>query len=117
MSYFLQRVRLAEVLRNFTDRVPLTNSSNPDVHSYDLVLEVDAAIEQFIQDLPPFLKFNTGDLQQLPATEAHKSPGLIIQRHVMSVFVHGQRCKLHLPYLARGAVEPTTPAREGSYKF
>ncbi|KAF5597533.1 zinc finger transcription factor YRR1 [Fusarium pseudocircinatum] len=107
MSYFLQRVRLAEVVRNFTDRVPLTNSSNPDVHSYGLVLEVDAAIEQFIEDLPPFLKFNTGDLQQLPATEAHKKPGLIIQRHIMNVFVHGQRCKLHLPYLARGAVEPT----------
>ncbi|RKK69950.1 hypothetical protein BFJ69_g12286 [Fusarium oxysporum] len=107
MSYFLQRVRLAEVVRNFTDRVPLTNSSNPDVHSYDLVLEVDAAIGQFIEDLPPFLKFNTDEPQQLPATDTHKKPGLIIQRHVMNVFVHGQRCKLHLPYLARGAVEPT----------
>ncbi|KAF4490423.1 Zinc finger transcription factor YRR1 [Fusarium agapanthi] len=101
------RLRLAEVLRNFTDRVPLANSSNPDVHSYDLVLEVDAAIEQFIEDLPPFLKFNTDYLQQLPATETRKRPGLIIQRHIMNVFVHGQRCKLHLPYLARGAVEPT----------
>ncbi|KNB15323.1 hypothetical protein FOXG_21297 [Fusarium oxysporum f. sp. lycopersici 4287] len=96
MSYFLQRVRLAEVVRNFTDRVPLTNSSNPDVHSYDLVLEVDAAIGQFIEDLPPFLKFNTDEPQQLPATDTHKKPGLIIQRHVMNVFVHGQRCKLHL---------------------
>ncbi|KAF5667983.1 zinc finger transcription factor YRR1 [Fusarium circinatum] len=101
------RLRLAEVLRNFTDRVPLANSSNPDVHSYDLVLEVDAAIEQFIEDLPPFLKFNTDYLQQLPATETRKRPGLIIQRHIMNVFVHGQRCKLHLPYLARGAVEST----------
>jgi len=106
MSYFLQRVRLAEVVRNFTDRVPLTNSSNPDVHSYDLVLEVDAAIGQFIEDLPPFLKLNTDDVQQLPPAETHKRPGLIIQRHIMNVFVHGQRCKLHLPYLARGAVEP-----------
>ncbi|KAF5624136.1 zinc finger transcription factor YRR1 [Fusarium sp. NRRL 52700] len=100
------RVKLADVVRNFTDRVPLTNSSNPDVYAYDLILEVDGAIERFIEDLPPFLKFNTDELQQLPATDTHNRPGLIIQRHVMNVFVHGQRCKLHLPYLARGAVEP-----------
>ncbi|KAF4335547.1 zinc finger transcription factor YRR1 [Fusarium beomiforme] len=105
MSYFLQRVRLAEVVRTFTDRVPLTSPSNPDVHSYDLVMEVDAEIDRFIEELPPFLKLNEKDLRELPSTDVRKKPGLIVQRHMMNVFVYGQRCKLHLPYLARGAVE------------
>ncbi|KAF9765129.1 hypothetical protein IL306_002640 [Fusarium sp. DS 682] len=106
MSYFLQRIRLSEVVRNFTDRIPLTNSISPDVHSYDLVMEVDAAIERFIEELPPFLKLGDKELRELPSADIQRTPGLIIQRHMMNVFVYGQRCKLHLPYLARGAVEP-----------
>lgn len=43
MSYALQRLRIAELSRNFTDRLPLT-VSNPDAVSYDLIMELDAEI-------------------------------------------------------------------------
>ncbi|RGP68150.1 zinc finger transcription factor yrr1 [Fusarium sporotrichioides] len=105
MSYFLQRMKLGEVLRHFTERVPL---SSPDQHDdpYDIVLEIDAAIERFINELPHFLKLNAREIQQLPPGDIQRQPGIVVQRHVMKTFVYGQRCKLHLPYLARGTVEP-----------
>ncbi|KAJ4267391.1 hypothetical protein NW762_003498 [Fusarium torreyae] len=105
MSYFLQRIKLAEVVRDFTDRLPLS-SSNPDHNAHSLVLEIDAAIEQFIEDLPSFLKLDASELQKLPRTDVRRRMGSVVQRHIMKIFVYGQRCKLHLPYLARGAVEP-----------
>ncbi|KAF5011483.1 hypothetical protein FDECE_2402 [Fusarium decemcellulare] len=105
MSYFLQRIRLAEVTRKFTDQIPLS-SSNPETITYDLVLKLDAAIDRFIEDIPPFLVMTADELQKLPPDDMRRSPAIIVQRHITKIFVQGQRCKLHLPYLARGAVEP-----------
>ncbi|KAM0321430.1 hypothetical protein ACHAPQ_009427 [Fusarium lateritium] len=106
MSYFLQRVRLSEVVRVFIDRTPLSTASNPDKNAYDIVLEIDSTIERFMEELPSFLLLDAKELQKLPLDDPQRKPGSIVQRHIMKIFVHGQRCKLHLPYLARGAVEP-----------
>ncbi|KAF5667561.1 zinc finger transcription factor YRR1 [Fusarium heterosporum] len=106
MSYFLQRVRLAEVIRGFVDRAPLYTPSNQEKNTYDIVLEIDSMIERFIDELPVFLKIEAKELRELPLEDVRRAPGIIVQRHIMKIFVYGQRCKLHLPYLARGAVEP-----------
>ncbi|KAF4449304.1 Zinc finger transcription factor YRR1 [Fusarium austroafricanum] len=106
MSYLLQRIRLAEILRDFNDRVPLSPCSNPDSNAYEFLLEVDAAIEKIIDEMPPNLKLGAREPRKLPSGDAQQKPGIIVQRHIMNIFVYGQRCKLHLPYLARGAVEP-----------
>ncbi|KAM5348549.1 hypothetical protein ACJ41O_008373 [Fusarium nematophilum] len=105
MSYFLQRIRLAELTRQFTDRTPLSSSSLETIE-YDHVLELDGAIDRFIREIPPFLTMEADQLETLPVTDPIRSPAVIVQRHIMKIFVHGQRCKIHLPYLARGAVEP-----------
>lgn len=106
MSYFLQRIRLAEVVREFVGKTPLSTASNPDKNTYDIVLEMDSTIERFIDELPAFLMMDAQELQKLPMDDTQRKPGIIVQRHIMKIFVHGHRCKLHLPYLARGAVEP-----------
>lgn len=60
-------------------------------------------------EIPSFLLFDPEDLGKTPCpqTEARISPMIIIQRHILNLFIYGQRCKLHLPYLTRGSVEPT----------
>ncbi|KAF7546028.1 hypothetical protein G7Z17_g8716 [Cylindrodendrum hubeiense] len=105
MSYFLQRIRLAELSRKFTDRIGLA-ASNPDLVRYNLVTEIDEAIEEYIQDIPPFFTIEAKDLERLPPSDPRRSPAIIIQRHVITLFVHGQRCKLHIPFFARGTVDP-----------
>ncbi|KAF5234023.1 hypothetical protein FAUST_7802 [Fusarium austroamericanum] len=105
MSYFMQRMKIGNVIRDFTERVSLS-SPNQQGDPYDMVLGIDAAMERFIDELPPFMKLNAMDVQQLPPDDVQRQPNIVIQRHIMKTFIYGQRCKLHLPYLARGAVEP-----------
>ena len=105
MSYYLQRIRLAELMRMFTDKTPL-QSSTLDMIDYDLVLELDEAIDRFLEETPSFFFADATQLGKLPKTDILRTPAMSVQRHIMKIFVHGQRCKLHLPYLARGAVEP-----------
>lgn len=104
MSYFLQRSRLAQVSLAFTDRMPL--ATDPEVVSYDTILEVDGELEQFLRDAPPFFTMAADELQKLPLTDPRRSPSVTVQRHILNLFVHGQRLKIHLPYLARAIVEP-----------
>lgn len=104
MSYFLQRARLAQVSLGFTDRMPL--ASDPEAVSYDTILEVDRALEQFLREAPPFFTIAADEVLKLPLTDPLRSPSITVQRHILNLFVHGQRLKIHLPYLARATVEP-----------
>lgn len=104
MSYFLERIRLAEVCRTFTDRLPLP--SNPEEVGYEHVLQADAALEQFIRDIPGFFTMESSELEKLPRTDPRWAPSVLVQRHILNLFVHGQRLRIHLPYLARATVEP-----------
>jgi hypothetical protein len=95
---FLERIRLAEKMREVLDKNSLTaiTLSTP---SYEQVLEVDAIIASFLQDAPhsPLLETEGGNLPH--------SKSIVVQRHSLYLFLHGQRCRLHLPYLVRSAAE------------
>ncbi|KAH7160596.1 hypothetical protein EDB81DRAFT_319869 [Dactylonectria macrodidyma] len=106
MSYFLQRLRLAELSRNFSDKLGLS-ASNPDIVRYSIVTEIDEALDQFFRNIPKFFTLSAKELGKLPPADPRRSPAVIVQRHVIKLFVHGQRCKLHIPFFARGTVEPT----------
>ncbi|KAL6399945.1 hypothetical protein AUP68_17355 [Ilyonectria robusta] len=107
MSFFLQRIRVTEIFRVFSDRVPL-EKSNTSAIRYETVLQIDAAIDSFIQhEIPAFFTMDAKSLGELPPNHPKRSRTISIQRHVLKIFVNGQRCRLHLPYLARGTVDPT----------
>lgn len=104
MSYFLQRSRLAQVCLGFTDRMPL--ASDLEAVSYDMILEIDGALEQFLREAPLFFTMAADELQKFPLTDPRRSPSITVQRHILNLFIHGQRLRIHLPYLARATVEP-----------
>ncbi|KAH6953836.1 hypothetical protein BKA56DRAFT_604444 [Ilyonectria sp. MPI-CAGE-AT-0026] len=114
MSYFLQRIRLSEAIRSFNDRAPLIGF-DPYAAGYDHVLEMDVMIQSFLRDVPPFFFGDSGAPDQFLCMEFEQSRSYIFQRHVLILLVHGLRCRLHLPYLARGTLEPTfTPSLEAA---
>lgn len=114
MSYFLQRIRLSEAIRSFNDRAPLIGF-DPYAVGYDHVLEMDVMIQSFLQDVPPFFFGDSRAPDQFLSMEFEQSRSYIFQRHVLILLVHGLRCRLHLPYLARGTLEPTfTPSLEAA---
>lgn len=105
MSYFLQRIRLAELSREVTDRLPLRLSvSKATTHSQ--IMDIDAKFEQFVQQIPTFFCLDGGSLEEIAELNARRAPGIIIQRYILNNLVHAHRCKLHVHYLALGLSDP-----------
>ncbi|KFY43014.1 hypothetical protein V494_02133 [Pseudogymnoascus sp. VKM F-4513 (FW-928)] len=103
MSYFLQRIRLAELSREFTDQATRT-ISNPELMGYAQVMEIDTKFEYFIKDIPSFFSLEGGTIDA--KADARRAPGIVIQRYILNLLLHAHRCKLHVPYLKRGSTDP-----------
>ncbi|EEU35996.1 uncharacterized protein NECHADRAFT_21902, partial [Fusarium vanettenii 77-13-4] len=100
MSYFLERIRFAEIFRASLESAQFAALS-PDTISFQLVQELEARMSRFWDDAPDFLCFN--HISSVMNRNANK---LTIQGYILNLFVHGQRCRAHLPYLARGQAGP-----------
>lgn len=105
MSYFVQRIRLAEVCRALLDRTPLGTQASESI-AYQDILDVDAKLNKFIQNAPSFFSVNYPGLDELPATDIRRSLFITAQRYMLNLLVHRQLCKIHLPYLAQGTIDP-----------
>src|ERR1700712_4084127 len=93
MSYFLQRIRFAEICRSIVDHL------SPWVYdiennNYDDVVFLDEKIETFLKELPIFLCL---DEKSRKASEEidQTLPQISIQRYIMNVSVHCRRIKLN----------------------
>lgn len=97
ISYFLERVRLAEISREVVDQVrsPFLNIQDVD---YRQVMDLDGKFKQFLHDLPPFFQL-TQPQQVSRDGEPTTMPGIIIQRYCINFLTNAHRCKLHLPFL------------------
>ena len=105
ISYFLQRIRLAEICRKFTDRAPLVTSS-PNTASYSDIMDVDVELNAFINDIPSFFRLDGDNLVESSQHNSRRASGIATQRYMLNSLIHTQRCKLHIPYLIRSSVNP-----------
>jgi hypothetical protein len=105
MSYFVQRIRLSEICRTLLDRTPMGTLTSESV-AYQDVLDVDAKLNEFIENAPSFFSINSPSLDDLPATDIRRSSFITTQRYTLNLLVHRQLCKIHLPYLAQGTIDP-----------
>ncbi|PVH87146.1 hypothetical protein DL98DRAFT_544932 [Cadophora sp. DSE1049] len=106
MSYFLERSRLAELCRYFTDHTPFVNS-NDDAKRYSDAMSNDAELRDFVEQIPPFFRLDRGKRPDFVDSDICKTPGIIIQRYMLNSLVQTQRCKLHLPWLIAGSTQPS----------
>ena len=106
MSYFLQRIRLAELCREFTDWANL--ASQPlETTDFDRIMEADGKLHTFIQEIPAFFSLDGDSLEKIAQTDVRRAPGIIIQRYILNSLVYAQRCKLHVPCLAQDPFDPS----------
>jgi hypothetical protein len=103
VSYLIQRIRLAEVLHNLLDGSPIAGRQITHLR----VMEVDRRLNQFIQEMPNFFLLNDPVLDALPTSDPRRSPSITVQRYALNILINRKLCKLHLPYLIRGIVEPS----------
>ncbi|CAI6063349.1 unnamed protein product [Clonostachys chloroleuca] len=106
MSYSIYRIRLAEEIRMLTDKHPLI-AFDPYAVAYSHVMEADAAFDRLLSSLPPFFREQPGDVNAVdPVIDRETQGTMMWHKHLLNLSINGQRIKLHLPYLARGAAEP-----------
>ena len=94
MSYFLQRIRMAEIARGIVDHSPMATSSNR--LSYSQIMRMDFQLDQFIHDIP--FVFNLDNYENPEST----STSIFVHAYLLNLVIHTQRCKLHLRYLTSG---------------
>ncbi|KAI4691017.1 uncharacterized protein J4E88_002494 [Alternaria novae-zelandiae] len=98
MSYFLQRIRLAEISRNFVDQI----TSDPFKHDVHL-MAMDRQLVDMMHETPAFFLLDYYD-----STFSSEKPNhTFIQAYFLNTLIHTQRCKLHLTSLTRPSASMT----------
>jgi hypothetical protein len=103
MSYFLQRIRLAEISRNIIDYLNSTSNSisNKPPAPHAQLMTIDLQLSQMINETPHFLQMKSYQ-------SSSGASCFYIQAYMLSSILHTQRCKLHLAYLTSKI--PNNPA-------
>lgn len=96
MSYFLQRLQLAEISRSivdqYQDNTALSSSGLPGSHAQ--VMSMDAMLDNMVHAIPPFFLL---DNYKHPVSPT--DGGVFVQAYLLNSIIQTQRCKLHIGYL------------------
>lgn len=99
MNYPLHRIRLGELTRSVVDTMRF-GLADPTEHDYAQVMLLDKRVQNFIDDLPIFLRLDPESIQKSQHV-LDRYPFFAMQRYIVSIGAHSVRCKLHQPFLVR----------------
>ena len=103
MSYYLQRINLAELCRCIADTLPMANVDLSPV-DYKEIIALDNRFEAFLENLPVFLKID--ELSRVRSEDIMQQyPQLRTQRYALGMIALTRRCKLHQPFLVRASLK------------
>ncbi|KAF5647859.1 uncharacterized protein FTJAE_1542 [Fusarium tjaetaba] len=94
MSYNLQRIKVAEVVRCISDLMP----HDPGEASCELILSLDAKLESLLHELPEFFKMDRSECEEVKQND-QKYPHTPMQRLLINLLINIFRCGLHFPYI------------------
>lgn len=101
MTYFLERVRLAELCRTIIDKAPPDSTT---LLAYDYVVAVDGDLLEYLKSLPYFFRLDAESRARAKDLEiVHPTLGLL--RYLITQAVHSRRCKLHQKLLLRRSAD------------
>lgn len=106
MSFFLQRIRFAELCRETVDCLTNAKSSNLATINYDLILRINKKFISFLNNLPWFFRLDEEHQSQI-ATLATHCPYILRQRTVLLYGFYSRLGRLHRPFIYRGITELT----------
>lgn len=104
MTYFLERVRLAQICREIADIVELVVSKLIQM-PYENIIALDKKLEDFLSNLPFFFKCDEESRARTKPLEA-VYPHIPIMRYSITHAAHSRRCKLHQRFLLRQSYDP-----------
>ncbi|KAH8701278.1 hypothetical protein GQ44DRAFT_717885 [Phaeosphaeriaceae sp. PMI808] len=95
MSYFLERLRLAEISRSIVDHSLMSATSLGRPSYYTQVMAMDFELDQLTKNMPPF--FQLANYEHI--SDPSRASSIFIQAYMLNSLMHTQRCKLHITYL------------------
>ncbi|KAK4541432.1 hypothetical protein LTR36_008033 [Oleoguttula mirabilis] len=100
-SYYLQRIRLAEVCRDVADVTwELFTARDAEQIDYEHILALDARFAALLEDMPIVLRMDQEE-QPSKSTVGTSRDQLVKQRYFTYLTIQARRSKLHLPFLVR----------------
>jgi hypothetical protein len=106
MSYFLQRIQSATLVREIVDSLPPSYFSSPGRESsdeiYNTIMLLDRKYQQHIESLPPFFQLTIANTEACQLLLKER-PNLEWQRYLINFVLHTQLARLHRPFLIRGS--------------
>lgn len=104
MSYFLHRLRLADLCRQVVDTLPSVLLEPQDL-DYDIVLMLDSKFQSLIKSLPTFFQLDPNSIQEsLEVCQAR--PYIAWQRATLHFSINTYTCRLHRPFHLEGTKNP-----------
>lgn len=103
MSYPLQRIRLGQLSRDAVDALKFGVAAASEI-DYDTVMILDKRIENFLEDLPMFLRMDPESLQKSHYV-LERYPFFVMQRYIINIGAQSMRCKIHQPFLVRSGAK------------
>ncbi|KAF6528719.1 hypothetical protein HZS61_000031 [Fusarium oxysporum f. sp. conglutinans] len=94
MSYNIQRIKVAEIVRCISDLMP----HDPGEASCELILTLDAKLESLLCELPDFFKAELAESEETKQID-QSYPHIPMQRLLINLLINIFRCGLHFPYL------------------
>ncbi|KAL4779913.1 hypothetical protein BJX76DRAFT_364852, partial [Aspergillus varians] len=105
MSFFIERLKLAETCRIIVDAISFEQLTGQEVE-YSKILELDRRIQEAQADTPDFLRVDASSRRRFASL--HKArPNLSWQGCLLQQAYYSRRCRLHRPFFIRGARDPT----------
>lgn len=104
-SALIYRIRLAELCQNVLDKDRMY-SFQSETADHKFVMEMDAKFRTYLRELPDFFSLDSPHMQTLSPADPRRGPKITVQRYTLNLLIYRHLCKLHLPFLARGSIEP-----------
>ncbi|KAL4923177.1 Zn(II)2Cys6 transcription factor [Aspergillus undulatus] len=104
MSYFLERLKVAEACRCIVDAMSAEQLTGTEVE-YSKILELDHKLRQAQVDAPDFFRLASTSRKRF-ASLYEQRPTLAWQRCLLQQAYYSRLCRLHRPFLIRGARDP-----------
>jgi hypothetical protein len=105
MSYFMHRLRLAEICRAMTDRTPTIMGNNIG-SNHDIVMDIDTQMQNLLNEVPAFFSMSISEIVETFGLTRVKATAIVHQGYMLYTILHAQRCRLHLPFFSRGFADP-----------
>lgn len=103
MSYYIQRIRLADICRTIIDSMPFMEYHS-EALNYEEIISLDGKFDTFFKELPFFFRLDKES--RLRSREIDlRLPFIRVQRFTVNLVAQSRRCKLNRPFLVRGSLD------------